>query len=245
MVGPGPYEDAALAIDKYLWQKRDMVVLFAAGNEGIDVKPPFGRVDPRSIGREASAKNCIAVGASENVRTGLTFGGGRPLQYGRWAGDFAYPPLDTDHLANNQDGLAAFSSRGPTRNQRYKPDVVAPGTCILSARSSRIIQGRYNEFWGVSYDDEWSYQGGTSMACPLVAGCCAVIRGCLIDNGAPPPSAALIKALLINGAVEIRGQYPPSEIGPAPNNDAGFGRVDIPGSLASIVPGPNWSGGYV
>jgi serine protease AprX len=82
------------------------------------------------------------------------------------------------------------------------------------------------------------------MATPLVAGCCAVIRGCLKDNGTPTPSAALIKALLINGATEIRGQYNPSEIGDAPNSDAGFGRVNIPGSLASIVSVANQSGRF-
>ena len=31
--------------------------------------------------------------------------------------------------------MVAFSSRGPTHDQRIKPDVVAPGTCILSTRS--------------------------------------------------------------------------------------------------------------
>ncbi|KAG8406933.1 hypothetical protein J3459_018520 [Metarhizium acridum] len=36
--------------------------------------------------------------------------------------------------------MAAFSSRGPTRpDGRIKPDVVAPGTTILSARSSQIV----------------------------------------------------------------------------------------------------------
>ncbi|THC88099.1 hypothetical protein EYZ11_012457 [Aspergillus tanneri] len=49
------------------------------------------------------------------------------------------------------------------------------------------------------------------------------------------PTAALIKALLINGAVDISGQYIPSETGPTPNVNSGFGRVDLGNSV--IIPG--------
>jgi len=45
------------------------------------------------------------------------------------------------------------------------------------------------------------------------------------------PSAALVKALLINGAVPMLGQFTPSDAGDAPGNDQGFGRVNIPTSL--------------
>jgi serine protease AprX len=80
------------------------------------------------------------------------------------------------------------------------------------------------------------------MATPLVAGCAAVLHEALIKNGATSPSAALIKALLINGAVELAGQYSPSEAGPSPNANSGFGRVDLAGSI--ILPGPNPNGGF-
>lgn len=72
------------------------------------------------------------------------------------------------------------------------------------------------------------------MACPLVAGGCAVIREALRRQPAGPsinPSAALVKALLINGAVELRGQYFPSEAGPSPNNSSGWGRVNLAESV--------------
>jgi serine protease AprX len=49
------------------------------------------------------------------------------------------------------------------------------------------------------------------------------------------PSAALLKALLINGAVELPGQYSPSESGPAPNNNSGFGRVDLGRAINAAV----------
>jgi len=70
------------------------------------------------------------------------------------------------------------------------------------------------------------------MATPLVAGCCAIIREFLIKNhGIQQPSAALVKAVLINGAVDVVGQYFPSEAGPSPNDASGFGRVDMKTSI--------------
>jgi hypothetical protein len=48
--------------------------------------------------------------------------------------------------------------------------------------------------------------------------------------------------LLINGAVELVGQYSPSEAGPSPNNNSGFGRVNLAGSV--IIPGPNPNAGF-
>jgi len=70
------------------------------------------------------------------------------------------------------------------------------------------------------------------MATPLVAGCCAIIREFLIKSqGIERPSAALVKAMLINGAVDVVGQYFPSETGVSPNDAAGFGRVDMKTSV--------------
>jgi hypothetical protein len=62
------------------------------------------------------------------------------------------------------------------------------------------------------------------MATSLVAGCAAVLREALIKNRTYHPSAALIKALLINGA-DILAQ-------PTPNVDSGFGRVNLANSIA-------------
>jgi hypothetical protein len=61
------------------------------------------------------------------------------------------------------------------------------------------------------------------MATPLVAGCAALVRQALGGN----PNAALVKAMLINGAVDIVGQYATSEAGAIPNLAEGFGRVNM------------------
>lgn len=70
------------------------------------------------------------------------------------------------------------------------------------------------------------------MATPLVAGCCAVLRETLKkNNGITEPSAALVKAVLLNGAIDLIGQYHPSEAGPGPNSICGFGRVNVKNSV--------------
>lgn len=84
------------------------------------------------------------------------------------------------------------------------------------------------------------------MAAPLVTGCVAVLRQALMEWYPPgrktrnsagrPPRAALIKALLINGADDLHyGEYRGNTIGPAPNNIQGHGRVNLEKSLRPIV----------
>ena len=226
--GDGEYNIECQELDDFVWNHRDMVICFAAGNEGID-SDANGLVNPNSIKPPSTAKNCITVGATENNRPTMT------LTYGSaWPNDFPAAPISTDRVANNPDGLVAFSSRGPTLDQRIKPDVVAPGTFILSTRS-RDSSGNG---WAASADPLYFFEGGTSMATPLVSGCVAVLREFAIkQKGLKKPSAALIKAMLINGAHNIGGQYTPSEAGVIPNINQGFGRVDVAAVVGPF--GPN------
>jgi subtilisin family serine protease len=66
-------------------------------------------------------------------------------------------------------GIAPFSSWGPTRDGRIKPDVVAPGTSITSARSNTIREQ------GGDPDAFHRVLSGTSMATPHVAGAIALM----------------------------------------------------------------------
>lgn len=217
-------------VDDFVWNHRDVVVVFAAGNAGRDGNRD-GTIDGHSVGSPGTAKNCITVGASENDRPGFFYVGSnfKFSKYGEgWPRQFPVKPISTDTMAENPDGLAAFSSRGPTADGRIKPDVVAPGTAILSTRSRATGAG---SGWGLSEDDLYLFEGGTSMATPLVSGCAAVVREYLEQNGARPPSAALVKALIVNGAEPLRGQYTPSETGVVPNHHQGFGRVNVARSV--------------
>jgi len=107
--------------------------------------------------------------------------------------------------------------------------VVAPGTAILSTRS-RVATGTG---WQASNAPLYFFDGGTSMATPLVAGCVALVREYLAKTqGRNNPSAALLKALIINAAHPITGQYVPPEVGSIPDNSEGFGRVNVGEVLA-------------
>lgn len=138
-------------------------------------------------------------------------------------------PIASDTLSNDENGIAAFSSRGPTEDGRIKPDVVAPGTNIVSARSHHP---EASDLWG-AFDEEYVYAGGTSMATPLVSGSAALVREYLMKvKRVERPSAALVKAILLNGAKDLYpGQYG-AGIGQEipthrPNEVEGWGRVDV------------------
>lgn len=233
----GGYVISSQQVDQVAWEHKDMLILFSAGNSGADFDAN-GVVDPDSIGQPGTAKNSLTIGASENLRPGQNDN----CTWGACFNDFTADPIASDPVSNNANGLAAFSSRGPTDDGRIKPDLVAPGTNIVSARSHQSGAGTG---WGV-YDDNYMYDGGTSMATPLTAGAAAVAREWLTRvRGVSNPSAALIKSLLVNGAADMSpGQYGtgatqevPSQ---RPNIVTGWGRVDLGEALDPASPRAIW-----
>jgi serine protease AprX len=226
-VGDGSYSQQSREVDDFVFTHRDCVICFAAGNDGADLSST-GRISPGSVGAPSTAKNCISVGASESRRPELD------LTYHQLSAQkFPVNPIASDRVADNQQGIAAFSSRGPTRDHRFKPDLVGPGSTILSAKSSLIDP---NSRWGESPDpDLFMFDAGTSMATPLVAGCAAVVRESFRIRRGVVPSAALVKAMLINGAAGLNGQYVPPELTPIPNENEGFGLVNLAASIAPAV----------
>jgi hypothetical protein len=120
-----------------------------------------------------------------------------------WPDNYPTDPIKSDKLSDEDSDIAAFSSRGPCIDNRFKPDVVAPGTNILSTKSSLVTVG---ESWGLLPSDDpkrafYMYMGGTSMATPLTAGAVALIRQYLRQKRLNP-SASLVKAALIHTALK-------------------------------------------
>lgn len=222
----GAYNNFAAQVDEFMWNNPDMLVIFAAGNSGVDMNKD-GRIDEGSVSSPSTAKNVLTVGASENLEAkgGIQKPVGQ-LRDGdrKWGAE----PIASDKLSDNANGIAAFSSRGPTQDGRLKPDVVAPGTNILSGRSS--VEGA-STLWG-AYNEHYVWAGGTSMATPLTAGAALVIREYLHKyRNQKNPSAALLKASLVHTATDLfPGQYgtgAKQELTRRPNNHEGYGRVDL------------------
>ncbi len=224
----GQYTTDSQNTDEYMWNHKEYTILFAAGNEGIDSNSD-GFIDSDSMSAPGTAKNCITVGGSENYRlTGGLNPGGPCSTWGTCWSDYPVDPINSDRISDNEDGMMAFSSRGPTDGGRLKPDVVAPGSNILSTKSQAATG--VGSGWGAGPSQYYQYMGGTSMSTPLTAGAVALIRDWYTDIEGVTPSSALIKATLINSAVNIHpGQYSsPLEQQPQlPNSIQGWGRVNV------------------
>lgn len=222
----GAYDNFAATVDQAMWDRPDLLIIFAAGNSGKDTNRD-GVIDQGSVGSPGTAKNTLTVGASEN----FMMEGGRQKACGEMNGGadkWGVEPLKSDKLSNDPNGIACFSSRGPTKDQRLKPEVVAPGTNIVSLQSRH---SKATKLWGI-YNQHYSWAGGTSMATPLTAGGAAVVREYLVKQGFSNPSAAVVKATLMHTATDLFpgqfgkgvGQEIPST---GPNNQQGYGRVDM------------------
>ncbi|MDY7076208.1 MAG: Ig-like domain-containing protein [Chloroflexota bacterium] len=261
----GEYNANCVETDDFVWNNPDMTITTSAGNEGTDTSPANGVVDEDSIGSPATAKNIITIGASENDRDGsypcdssLTYTSHDAYQEGetcqsmgynnflgrygqRYHEDFYTNPISDDITAGNPEQMAAWSSRGPTDDGRIKPDLVAPGTWILSGYSSLYQEGygdpvnpQTGEYqwdgWGMPYSEVYKYMGGTSMANPLAAGAATVVRDYYQKAHSHSASAALVKATMINSAEDLLDENNDGDNDndfPIPNNHEGWGRINL------------------
>ena len=75
-----------------------------------------------------------------------------------------------------EGGITYFSSIGPTADGRNKPDIIAGGRLVLSAKSKDASE--YNNPYYIPpapYDENYYYLQGTSMASPSAAGAIALL----------------------------------------------------------------------
>ncbi|WP_018350575.1 S8 family serine peptidase [Longispora albida] len=272
----GTYTENSRAADAFVNGHRDMTITFSAGNEGADANRD-GVVDNDSIGSPATAKNVITVGASENERadypcdrnlrylptrqTEINTTGNRscaqlngqnpiPSWGDWWPGDYPVAPLSNDPQAGNQQQMAAFSSRGPTNDGRIKPDIVAPGSWIVSGYSDQYQEGydaarnpRGNTWqddgFGFPVSSQYKYFSGTSMSNPIAASGAVVVRDFYNKHhNHAGSSAALVKATLINSADDLLDENNDGVNDndfPIPNNHEGWGRINLDRATAGTA----------
>jgi len=108
--------------------------------------------------------------------------------------------------------IPTYSSMGPTRDGRVKPDLVAPGTWIAAAKSEATsLRDEY-----IHPDETHAYDSGTSMSAAHVSGAVALLLS--LDPLLFPDE---ITELLISTATTD-----PS-IGASPPAKSGWGKLDI------------------
>jgi len=155
-----------------LW-RQGVVVCLAAGNEG------YALLTAAEGGGPIQANLDLSIGDPANLEEAIAVG--------------------SVHKTNPHTyGISYFSSRGPTADGRRKPDVVAPGERVLSAR---------HDWSNIAARGTPAYQGlyvemsGTSMATPHVSGILAAFLSLRREFIGYPDR---VKEILFSGCVDLR-----------------------------------------
>ncbi len=119
-----------------------------------------------------------------------------------------------------RNDISYFSSKGPTRDNRIKPDITAPGEWIASARSSDVTE---IDTILLLPDNLHFMLAGTSMASPHVTGAVALLFD--MNPGLNPDE--VIKLIRNNAKTD-------SFTGPVPNNTWGYGKLNIIKALENL-----------
>lgn len=168
----------------------------AAWDEGIICVTSIGNGGTNTIGPPASADNVITVGAIDDQGT-ITRADDQIWDSSN------YGPRQSDDDSDDMDEL--------------KPDVVAPGVNIMSAKSNTI--GTY-----IEYD-------GTSMACPHVSGVIA-----LMLEANPDLSPDQVREILRSTAEMPEGVDPYNpDLDPTYNEQWGWGMIDAYKAVAKAL----------
>jgi len=113
---------------------------------------------------------------------------------------------------NSGKFIASFSSRGPTRDGRVKPEIVARGVSVYSTLS----------------DGAYGNKSGTSMSTPAVTGSAALLtQQWKKSNNGANPSARVLKTLLIASTEDLGN--------PGPDFTYGFGLLDAKAGADLII----------
>jgi subtilisin family serine protease len=158
--------------------------------------------DPLCIAVERAVKAGIVVvtsaGTYGQTSTGAPVLGGITSP-GNSPAAITVGAIDTKGTADpSDDQIAPYSSRGPTRfDLAVKPDVVAPGTRIVSLEANAsYIAATYPQYHVAgSGNNAYLRLSGTSMAAGVVSGGVA-----LLLNAEPSLSPAQVKVVLQSGA---------------------------------------------
>jgi subtilisin family serine protease len=188
-----------------LWMYRDLLSnsLVAFGRAGFDNR--------YLIGTPGTAERAITAGAFASRLC--------------WPRDGGVESCYTEQ--ESVGDLARFSNPGPTRDERMKPEIVAPGLAIMSAAAA----GAGFAFVRVAPDGVHAVAEGTSMAAPHVTGAVA-----LLLEQRPNLSPEDVKAILAMTASqdEFTSRVYDGGEGGTPEDWWGFGKLDAGAALLAL-----------
>jgi subtilisin family serine protease len=183
----------------------------------VNTEPFFtiGATNRKLVGSPANAERVIAVGGYNAIDHWRGFDGG---EYFYRDGNILFPLHE----------LLWFSSPGPTRDGRVKPEIAAPGIALSSLSGDANFGGNSR---GVSPDSAHVVELGTSMASPHVAGAVALM---LSVYQKLTPEQAL--DALTRGARKDAFTFNTftGEANGSPNASWGFGKLNVAASLAIV-----------
>ncbi len=130
----------------------------------LDVWTLDGQPSPQVAFTGRSIQDSMKVGAPGAAASAITVAA--------YTTKVQYVDIDkqTESVGLKLDTIADFSSEGPLRNGKPKPDVTAPGAMIVSALSADSAHARSQ-----IVSDKFLVLAGTSMACPFVSGLVALL----------------------------------------------------------------------
>jgi subtilisin family serine protease len=172
-------------------------------DEVQEFDPPYGNTD-MTVGMPATAEDVIAVGSYVTKICWESLDG-------TWCHQDFFP----GEVITIGD-ISPYSSKGPTRDGRSKPDISAPGTWIASALSTASSWYDYPEL--ITPDGVHLMLLGTSMSAPHVTGAVAL----LLEQD-PSLTPADVKALLQSNALAD------AFTGTTSNLTWGAGKLRVPG----------------
>lgn len=192
----GAYSPETAALDE-LSLARQTLMVYSAGNDNTDAGPSIAPFAHYHGNRDEVW--CVSSDASGNdCPTELC---GTRCEATRHPADGPWTTMSL--IASMKNGLAvgavtstrqiaSFSSRGPARDGRVKPDVVAKGLSLYSLTKN----GGYTSMQG------------TSMAAPVVTGVAALLSEQWRGIFGGPPRPEMLRALIIHGTDDLGEEGP-------------------------------------
>jgi minor extracellular serine protease Vpr len=197
MYGSGTF-DAWAVTGGHFSDYEDLSSGFHAGN------------NDKSVGMPSTAQKVICVGSYMTKKCWTSADGNQYCYSSGELGD-----------------ISSFSSRGPSRDGRTKPDISAPGQAIAAALSSFLTVGVGAEESNILPGNKFQIMQGTSMATPHITGVVALM---LQKN----PNLDYASALSALTSTARSDSHTGSSL---PNNIFGAGKVDAYSAVQAVGSG--------